>query len=502
MSFLKQMINAIARTFGRIIAYAIIAAIIAIVGSKIVGAQGQYRMSDLTNSWTDWENISIGTDYGNSTNITTSWGSYIQLKDTTVMESNKTYNFNTSLKITIIGQGDRELFSSIVPYIYNGTTLTDVSDKCSMSGTKSDSTTSGLLPQTTHIYNANINCVGLKGTGYYPYITIRFKANTNTLLTTERINVSSWNYSVGTDSTDANNIMNNANQNTENIIEANNQNTESIINNQNQNTQEITNAIQNQYNVCSNRTILGNDYIGRENYALGENNNEVFDTGYKITEYINITSNQTYTLSGLRGNANSYCLYDENFNYSCTRYNGETSLTFNSGNYTKIRWTVRNNVNTYLDGTFCYDYREKESEESEKQTNLLVQIGQGIIGLPDSIGNVFSDLLTYLFVPDDFDFSDEILTPLETKLGFIAEIPIQILTWLINLPNVNYDEFTGFTFPAFSFMDYSFWESQYIDITDIRDVIAPYKIYTSLTCVVICINTLYRHYHNFANGGE
>lgn len=340
-----------------------------------VYAQGQYRMSDLTNSWTNWENISIGTDYGNSTNITTSWGSYIQLKDTTTMESNKTYNFNTSFKITIIGQGDRELFSSIVPYIYNGTTLTEVSDKCTMSGTKSDSTTSGLLPQTTHIYNANINCVGLKGTGYYPYITIRFKANANTLLTTERINVSSWNYSVGTDSTDANNIMNNANQNTENIIDANNQNTESIINNQNQNTQEITNAIQNQYNVCSNYDINKNNIIyDREGAYLNSSGNQSTNSTFNISGFYKITANKTYTFQkSWTTNSRYYCIYDNDKTLiSCTNMNTYTyAQTFTPSQDGYVRFSIMNNTTgTFtFTGSYCYNALEKESEQLDSILN-------------------------------------------------------------------------------------------------------------------------------------
>lgn len=339
-----------------------------------VYAQGQYRMTDMTNSWTNWENISIGDDYGNSTNITTNWNSYIQLKDTTVMESNKTYNFNTSLKITIIGQGDRELFSSIVPYIYNGSTLTDVSDKCSMSGTKSDSTSSGLLPQTTHIYNANINCVGLKGTGYYPYITIRFKANTNTLLTTERINVSSWNYSVGTDSTDANNIMNNANQNATDIINANNQNSESIINNLKEKTQEITNAIQNQYKVCNNDMIyrLNSETDITYNGYLNENGTEVAHQTWKVSDYYRADGSYTTIINFQSSGAlPSICFYTEDKTLiSCQKYNNQNTLTIQNPTETYyFKASFNPQYNTTIRTTYCFNALEKESEQLDSILN-------------------------------------------------------------------------------------------------------------------------------------
>lgn len=418
MSFLKALTNSIARTFGRIIAYALIGIAIYFIGQHFVNAQGQYRMSDLTNSWTNWENISIGTDYGNSTNITTNWGSYIQLKDTTAMESNKTYNFNTSFKITIIGQGDRELFSSIVPYIYNGTTLTDVSDKCSMSGTKSDSTSSGLLPQTTHIYNANINCVGLKGNGYYPYITIRFKANANTLLTTERINVSSWNYSVGTDSTDANNIMNNANQNTQNIINGINDMGDNITNSVEQSTEEITNAIQNQYNVCSNYDINKNNIIyDREGAYLNSSGNQSTNSTFNISGFYKITANKTYTFQkSWTTNSRYYCIYDNDKTLiSCTNMNTYTyAQTFTPSQDGYVRFSIMNNTTSTFTftGSYCYNALEKESETND-EINANIKNFLTIFN-DDSTpsDSVIQGALNGIDMPDETPFTNLLMFPI------------------------------------------------------------------------------------------
>lgn len=369
MSFLKTMFNSVARTFGRILAYALIGIAIYFIASK-VHASPQYRMVDLSDNWTSWANITLDTDYSGSTNITTNWASYIQLKDTTTMEANKTYNYNTSLKITIIGQGDRELFSQITPYIYNGSTLTNVSDKCTISGTKSDSSSSGILTNTTHVYNANINCVGLKGTGYYPYITIQFKANTNTLLTTQKINVSSLSYSVGTDSTDANNIMNNQNQNTQSIIDANNQNTESIINNQNQNTEDITNAINNQYNVCSDYNLNLNNW----NYDEGKlNSSGVVQTNstFGTTDFLQVTANNTYTYTRNYSTGSNYCLYDKSYNkLNCTTpASTSVEITPSQDGYLRISFN-KSKTNTFT-GTYCYNQLEKESEQNEEIVDNL-----------------------------------------------------------------------------------------------------------------------------------
>lgn len=373
MSFLKAMFNSVARTFGRILAYALIGMAIYFIASR-VNAQPQYRMSDLSNEWGSWTNISIGDTASGSTNITTNWGSYIQIKDTTTMEANKTYNLNISMKIEIQALGDRELFSSIVPYIYNGSTLTEQS-LCTISGTKSDSTTSGILAKTTHIYNASINCVGLKGTGYYPYFTIRFRADTNTLISPMKLTVNGYNFQVGSDSTDSINIMNNQNQNTQSIIDADNQNTESIINNQNENTTQVIEALENQNKVCSDYNLYFS--ANTDNVETGWlNNSGQIDVSlndyYTTSDYIKITKDKEINMTVSSSGAYfKYCLYDNNKTYiSCTSDSNATHQYIPTDDG-YLRFAFYKTKSVILTGTYCYDYREKETEQNEEINNNL-----------------------------------------------------------------------------------------------------------------------------------
>lgn len=372
MSFLKTMINSIARTFGRILAYVLIGIAIYFIASK-VHASPQYRVSQ--GSWGEWTNVNVDTDYQFVTNLNSSWSSYIQLKDTVAFDDNKTYNLNANLEFILNESGTKDMNSALDPYIYNGTTLTNASDKCTITGTRSDKTSSSPLVITTHTYKVNVNCVGLKNVGYYPYLTIRFLTNGSSVPTNFTFNVKSWEYHVGSDSTDANNIMNNNNQNTQTIVENNNSNTESIINNQNENTTQVIEALENQNKVCNDNIIytLNADTDGTDG-KLDNNGNISSQYQWKVSDYLRADATYTTILNlGIAATTPNLCFYTENKTLiSCEAYNGRTEITvLNPVNTYYIRASYITTRTTLITTSYCYDYREKETEQNEEIVDNL-----------------------------------------------------------------------------------------------------------------------------------
>ena len=140
------------------------------------------------------------------------------------------------------------------------------------------------------------------------------------------------------------------------------------------------------------------------------------------------------------------------------------------------------------------DNQNKNHEESEETRK---SIWDSIKELPSK----FFDMLISLFIPDDFSFLDNFKITLQNKLGFIAEIPISILDFLINLASVTWEPFDSISFPSIELFGVNFWDSQEISLQPAIEIFEPYKYITDLLCVILCCNTLLHWYKSFTNGG-
>lgn len=133
----------------------------------------------------------------------------------------------------------------------------------------------------------------------------------------------------------------------------------------------------------------------------------------------------------------------------------------------------------------------EEAEESRK----------GIWNTIKELPSKFLDMLISLFIPDDFSFLHNLKDSLENKLGFIAEIPISILEFTLNLANASWERFDTISFPSIEFFGVSFWNTQEISLQPAIDIFEPYKYITDILCVILCCNTLLKWYQSFTDGG-
>ena len=113
-----------------------------------------------------------------------------------------------------------------------------------------------------------------------------------------------------------------------------------------------------------------------------------------------------------------------------------------------------------------------------------------------------ANTLKSLFVPSDMSFMTDFEETITTKLGFIAEIPIRIINFAIDLASSSWDSFTSLTLPTINIFGYYFWENQEIDLTEAINIFRPYRYVTDVVCVVICVNTLNKWRETIFGGGN
>lgn len=130
----------------------------------------------------------------------------------------------------------------------------------------------------------------------------------------------------------------------------------------------------------------------------------------------------------------------------------------------------------------------------------LKKVVKGVINFPQTILTAIVDGLKALFIPSDFSFLDDFRNSIESKLGFIASIPIQVIEFTLNLVNVNFEEFNSISFPKIEFFGVCFWEDIEIDLSEAIGIINTFKYFTDLICVCLCVNTLVKWYDNFTGG--
>lgn len=147
----------------------------------------------------------------------------------------------------------------------------------------------------------------------------------------------------------------------------------------------------------------------------------------------------------------------------------------------------------------------KKHTEEQKKTNKKLEEAQetrkGIWETIKGIPGKLLDMLKGLFIPDDFDFINNFKEVLEDKLGFIAEVPLAVIDFILGLATASWEEFNSITLPSIEMFGVHFWNSQEISLQEAIDIFSPYKYVTDVICVCLCVNTLKRWHDHFANGG-
>lgn len=324
-------------------------------GVSRVNAQGQLRVKN-NGSWSSWTNIDPETaTTANNVQTGTTWSSWAQVKDTTTMLDGKTYNIEAEITLLYNKSSSIDLVSATDLHKFNGSTLVAMDNKC----TTTVETISIVLQKR---YKYTIRCIGISGEGYYPYISLMSKANSN-YTGNASIMVTKWEYHLNTDDSATNAVLNGINQATEIITNNNNQNTENIENAIENAADSINNANQGFFNfmnqtfydiytmqdesqkVCENSKIDKNS-IKQSNYYITQNGTAdvAGNQDIGITDYIEINNESIVKLKKLGSIGNAWtCVYNENYTkiecYSQLNLSNGDILTLPS-NSKYIRFTL------------------------------------------------------------------------------------------------------------------------------------------------------------------
>lgn len=185
-----------------------------------------------------------------------------------------------------------------------------------------------------------------------------------------------------------------------------------------------------------------------------------------------------------------------------TMWNGETANTAGYATFNAISVTEYNptdNSNTIIDqNDTIIDKQDETNSKLDEAENTRKGIWETIKGIPGKILDGFKSL----FIPEDMGFLDDFKETLENKLGFIAQIPIAIIDFGLDLVNLEVEEMTSITFPTIEIMGVHFWPEMNVDITPILDKFKNFKYLTDVLCVTLCVNTLRKWRERFTGGGE
>jgi len=142
-----------------------------------------------------------------------------------------------------------------------------------------------------------------------------------------------------------------------------------------------------------------------------------------------------------------------------------------------------------------------EQKKTNDKLDKAEETRQGIWETIKSLPGKFLDMLKGLFIPDNFDFLDNFKESLENKLGFIAEVPLSVIDFILDLATASWEEFNSITLPSIEMFGVHFWNSQEISLQEAIDIFSPYKYVTDVICVILCVNTLRKWHDKFASGG-
>lgn len=181
---------------------------------------------------------------------------------------------------------------------------------------------------------------------------------------------------------------------------------------------------------------------------------------------------------------------------------GGSSGGGSSGTDSNLGPEIQNSTNAIIDNN---NKNTDKIKEEQKKTNEKLDeaqetrkgIWETIKGLPGKL----LDMLKGLFIPDDFDFINDFKEVLEDKLGFIAEVPLAVIDFILGLATASWEDFNSITLPEIEMFGVHFWNSQEISLQEAIDIFSPYKYVTDVICVCLCVNTLKRWHDHFVNGG-
>ena len=214
-----------------------------------------------------------------------------------------------------------------------------------------------------------------------------YRITMGSLLTFEKIEdvtldtsstTSAINNQITNDNNNTQNIINNQNSNKQEIINNQNQNTQNIINNQNTNTESTNNTIKEQFEVCESGDLSLDFSDGIETGSLSSNGNISTASNRKVSDFILLEKNTTYTIEkvGTGLNNNYLCLFSENklANNCPVKYtlSGKT-YTFNTGNNLYMRTTLQEGTTIILKGMgeICYNRLDKTNENLNNINNTI-----------------------------------------------------------------------------------------------------------------------------------
>lgn len=144
-----------------------------------------------------------------------------------------------------------------------------------------------------------------------------------------------------------------------------------------------------------------------------------------------------------------------------------------------------------------------EAENTRKGIwGTIKDVLSNIIALPKKIVDFLVDALKSLFIPEDMSFLDDFKESISNKLGFIAQVPIAVIDFGIDLVNLDVEEMTSVTFPTVEIFGVHFWPEMEVDITPIMSKFSSLKYLTDVLCVTMCVSTLNRWREKFTGGGE
>ncbi len=144
-----------------------------------------------------------------------------------------------------------------------------------------------------------------------------------------------------------------------------------------------------------------------------------------------------------------------------------------------------------------------EAENTRKGIlGTLRNVADTVLNLPKKIVDLLLNALKSLFIPDNMDFINNFVNSIESKLGFIAEIPMSIINFTLNLANATWEDVTSISLPSIDIFGYKFWNAQEIDISEGLNIFKPFKYVTDCLCVALLSKGLFKCWENFTGGGK
>lgn len=239
-------------------------------------------------------------------------------------------------------------------------------------------------------------------------------------------------------------------------------------------------------------TIAGTTYF--DTYYEVYSNFNAITSGYIL--FLEFDLGSTWNIRGLGFPTNYLVANPQGGSGGGSSGGGSSSSDSNLGS------EIQNSTNTIIDSNNknankITEEQKKTNEKLDEAQETRKGIWETIKGLPGKL----LDMLKGLFIPDNFDFLNDFKETLENKLGFIAEVPLAVIDFILGLATASWEEFNSITLPEIEMFGVHFWNSQEISLQEAIDIFSPYKYVTDVICVCLCVNTLKRWHDHFANGG-